>query len=74
MATFLSITGVSIGVEDQYLKCVPSIQYLVKFKKYHTEVQALLDSNSEINAIIQAYTAKLGLYVYLTDIGAQKID
>lgn len=33
------------------LKCVLCIHYLILFKKNQIEVQALINSNSEINAI-----------------------
>lgn len=42
--------------------------------KDQTKIQALLDSNSEVNVMTLAYAAKLDLKVQLTNIGAQKID
>ena len=66
--------GVNIRVEDQQLECISSIQYLMKFKKDYTEVQALVNSSTKINAMTLAYTAKLELHVYPTDNGTQKID
>ena len=65
---------VSIGVKDQQLERVSSIQYLVKFKKDHTEVQALLDSGSKVNAMTPAYTAELGLRIRPTNVRAEKIN
>ena len=38
------------------------------------EVQALIDSRNEDNAMAPAYTKKLGLRVQKTDVGTQKID
>ena len=38
------------------------------------EIQDLIDSKSEVNAIAPAYVKKLGLQVRKTNIGAQKID
>lgn len=45
----------------------------MQFKGYFA-VQALLDSSSKVNAITPAYTAVLGLHIYPTNVGAQKID
>ena len=69
-ATSASVTGANQGAEDQQLNRVPCIQYPVKFKKDSTEVQALLDSGSEVNAMTPAYAAVLGLHVCPTDVGA----
>ena len=74
LATFLLMTEASIGVEDQQLECVPSIQYPVMFKKGQTAVQALLASGSKINVITSAYAAVLRLCVCFIDVEAQKID
>lgn len=71
MVTSLSITEASIEIEQ--LEHVFSIQYLVQFKG-HLIVQALLDSNSKVNAMTPAYVAVLRLRVCPTDIGAQKIN
>lgn len=60
MATFVSTIEVSIGVKDQQLERVPTIQYPVKFKG-HTEVQALIDSSNKVIAMTPAYMAILGL-------------
>ena len=58
--------------DDVFLQGVPCIQYPIWFKK--KEVQALIDSGSEVNAMIPAYASRLGLQVYRTDVDAQKID
>ena len=62
--------------EALVLERVPYIYYLVQFKKdaHGTQVQALIDSDSEVNAITPAYALKLGLQVHHTNIKAQKID
>lgn len=39
------------------------IDYIVRFKKDQAKVQALIDSNSKINAMIPAYMAKLELKI-----------
>ena len=58
--------------EDVPLQKVTCVHYLIRFKK--KEVQALIDSGSEVNAMSLAYTSNLGLKVRHTDVGAQKID
>ena len=62
--------------EALVLEHVFCIHYPVQFKKntHGTQVQALIDLGSEINVMIPAYASKLGLRVYRTNIGAQKID
>lgn len=54
--------------------CVLCIYHLVRFKKDQANIQALLDSGSEINTISLAYAAKLGFKDRLTNVDAQKID
>ena len=56
------------------LDYVPCICYLIWFKKSKVQIQALIDSGSEVNAMTQEYASKLGLKIYTTDVGAQKID
>lgn len=51
---FTLVTAISEGL--QHLLC---IRYLVKFQK--DEVQAVIDSDSKVNAMTPAYAAKLGL-------------
>ena len=58
--------------DDVLLLRVPYIHYPIRFKK--KEVQVLIDSDSELNAMTPAYASKLGLRVYHTNIGAQQID
>ena len=53
---------------------VPCIRYPIRFKKNEVQVQALIDSGSEVNAMTLGYTSKLGLKFRLTYFGAQKID
>ena len=54
------------------LQRIPYVHYLIQFKK--KEVQALVDSGSEVNAITPAYAANLDLKIQKTNIGAQKIN
>ena len=60
--------------EDVVLDRVPCICYPIRFKKSEVQVQALLDSGSEVNAMTPGYALKLGLKVRPTDVGAQKIN
>lgn len=54
-------------VKDQQLERVPTIQYLMQFTN-HTKVQALRNSNNEINTKILAYVTVFGLCVCPTDV------
>lgn len=56
------------------LERVLCIHYLVQFWKNQTEVQVLIDSKNEVNAMTLAYISKLGLKIWATNIKAQKID
>ena len=56
------------------LDWVPCIYYPIQFKKSEIQVQALINSGSEVNAMTPGYALKLGLKVCLTNIEAQKID
>ena len=55
-------------------ECVLCIWYPVWFKKDQNNTQALIDLDSQVNAMNPAYTKKLGLRVRQTDLRAQKID
>lgn len=61
-------------IKNQQLECVLYINYLVKFKKGHTEDQALINSDGEINTMTVAYAAVLEVCIYVTNIEASKID
>lgn len=56
------------------LQRVPCIRYPVQFGRDQLEVQALLDSGSEVNAMTPTFASKLGLPTRRTNVGAQKID
>lgn len=60
--------------ENQQLECVLYIKYLVKFKKDHTEIQALIDFGNKANAMTPAYTPILELRICSTNVGTQKIN
>ena len=71
LATSLSLT--ETGKEDDVaLQRISCVHYLIRFKK--KEVHALINSGSEVNAMTPAYASSLGLWVYRTNIGAQKIN
>ncbi len=53
------------------LERVPYIWYLVTFKD---QIEALLDSGSEVNAMSQAFAHQLGLKIWKINVRAQKID
>ena len=58
---------------------VPYIYYPIQFQenqeqKGQGQVKALLNSDSEVNAISPPYVKKLGLKTQKTNVGAQKID
>ena len=53
---------------------VVAVHYPLRFQKDILGIRALIDSDNEVNAMTPAYTSKLGLKVYPTDVGAQKID
>ena len=69
-ATFTPMTVTS----EKALKCVPYVYCPVQFWKDSSKTKALIDSESEINAISPAYAKKLGFQIRKTDVGAQKID
>ena len=71
-----SMTSTSIaGAREEALKRVLCIHYPVQFKGTNeTQVQALIDSDSEVNAMIPAYASKLGLRARHTNVRTQKID
>ena len=71
LANFLSLNETNKKVT---LERVPYIHYLLRFRKDTAGVRALVDLGSEVNAMTPVYSAKLGLQVRKTDIGAQKID
>ena len=60
--------------DDIVLEKVPCIHYLLQFQKDNVEAKALINSNSKVNAMTQAYISKLSLRVRYTNIGAQKIN
>ena len=68
------MAGASMEDNPLALDRVPCIRYPIWFKKSKVQVQALINSGSEVNAITPEYASKLGLKVRPTNVGAQKID
>ena len=60
--------------QEVTLEHVPCIRYPIQFRKDKDDIQALLNSGSEVNAMNPTYAKKLGLRVRQTNVGAQKID
>lgn len=59
--------------QDRFkLQQLPCIYYPVQFGKLIVEV--LMDSSSEVNAMQLHFITKLSLYIWKTNINAQKID
>ena len=76
LATSLLMTSASTEtLKVKVLNKVSCICYLVQFcKNKGRDILALFNFESEVNIIIPAYTAHLGLTMRMTDIGVQKID
>ena len=71
----VSATSTSVtGAIEEALERVSYIHYPVQFKKDKNQVQALIDSGSEVNAMHPSFAKQLGLPIRPTDVGAQKID
>ena len=69
-ATFMLVTD----ARKEALERVPYIYYPVRFKKDKTQIQALVDSRSEVNAMHPSFAKQLGLPIWLTYVRAQKIN
>lgn len=59
---------IRVNIEFQQLERISSIQYLVKFNKTLTKIQALIDFGSKINAMTPAYAAVLRLCICFTNV------
>ena len=63
------------GAREEALECLSCIYYPVRFKNTNkAQVQALINSGSEVNAIHPTFAKQLGLPIRPTDVGVQKID
>ena len=56
-----------------FLEPMLYIYYSLQFQKNTTGVKALINSGSEVNVMTPVYALKLGLNIYPSDVGAQKI-
>ena len=65
-------TSVPVTDSSEEIVRVPYIYYPVRFQE--EQIKALLDSDSEVNAINPDFAWKLDFKVWKTNIGAQKID
>ena len=70
MATSTPMTVAS----EKTLKYVFCVYCLMQFQKDLSKTKALIDLGSEINTICPAYTKKLGLRIWKTNVKVQKID
>ena len=62
------------NARKEALELVSCIYYLIQFKKDKTQIQALIDSRSEVNTIYLSFAKQLGFFIRPTDIELQKID
>ena len=69
LATSTSMTGKKTNKEK--LERVPCIWYSIIF---NDQIEALLDSESKVNIMNSAFVSQLGLKIWKTNVGAQKID
>ena len=75
LVSVLATSTLTTGVREEALERVSCIHYLVQFKNTsRAQVQALVDSESEFNAIHLTFAKQLGLPIRPTDVRAQKID
>ena len=68
------MTGASKEASEVILCQVLCIHYPVQFRKDKATIKALIDLGNEVNAMTPVYAKQLGLRVWKTDDGAQKID
>ena len=75
LVSVLANSTLITGTSEEALECVLCIYYLVRFKDTDkVPVQALIESESEVNTIHPFFVKQLDLPIRPTDIGAQKID
>lgn len=68
------MTDANKEIKEVILDWVPYVYYPVQFQKHKSTIWALINFGSEVNAMTLAYAKQLGLKVWMTDVGAQKID
>ena len=74
LVIFASMTRIIKEAQEVIFDCISYIHYSVQFRKDKSTIQTLFNSDSKVNAMTPAYATKLGLKVWKTDVGAQKID
>ena len=74
LASSTSVSNPSMEAKEVILKQELCNQYPVKFRKNKETVQALINSDSKVNAMTLAYAAVLGLKVCSIAVEALKID
>ena len=70
LATSMLMTGKK---KEEELEWVLYIWYLVTLKD-EDQTKALLDSKSKVNVMNLAFASEIGLKIWKTNVGAQKID
>ncbi len=68
------LVTVSLEASIGLLHHVPYIRYPIQFQEGQPKVKALINSDSEVNAMIPVFVAKLGLRPRPTNVGTQKIN
>ena len=68
------VAGANKKAQEVILDRVPYIHYPIQFQKEKEVIMALINSDSKVNTMTPAYTFKLGIQVWKTNVGAQKID
>lgn len=56
------------------LEKIPCIYYLICFQEDQEQIKALLNSGNKVNVISLVYIKKLGLKIWKTNVGVQKIN
>ena len=74
LVSVLATSTLVTSAREEALEHVSYIHYPVQFKKDKTQVQALVDLGSEVNAMHPSFAKQLGLSIWPTDVRAQKID
>ena len=74
LVSVLTTSTLITGARKEALECVFYIYYRIQFKKNKTQVQALINLESEVNASYLSFTKQLSLPIRPIDVGTQKID
>ena len=74
LVSVLATSTLMTGPRKKTLEYIFCIYYPVQFKKDTVEVQALIYSKSEFNAMVSTYAKKLGFRIQKTNVRAKRID